>query len=118
VKLNLATFFTWTGAGLIVVAAGVLAYAVHDLQEGQVIGGLNTLAFDVSATIPPGSWYATLLRGIFNFTPQTTVAQAIAWVAYIVPVMALFFLSGRGAKAPKPASTPSGGAEASLPSRA
>jgi high-affinity iron transporter len=100
VKLNLARFFTWTGAGLIVVAAGVLAYAVHDLQEGGVIGGLNTLAFDVSGTIPPGSWYATLLRGIFNFTPQTTVAQAIAWVAYLVPVMTLFLLSGRRDSAP------------------
>lgn len=101
VKLNLARFFTWTGAGLIIVAAGVLAYAVHDLQEGGVIGGLNTLAFDVSGTIPPGSWYATLLRGIFNFTPQTTVAQAIAWVAYVVPVMTLFLLSGRRAPAPE-----------------
>jgi high-affinity iron transporter len=118
VRLNLATFFTWTGAGLIVVAAGVLAYAIHDLQEGQVIGGLNTLAFDVSATIPPGSWYATVLRGVLNFTPQTTVAQAIAWVAYIVPVMALFFLSGRGAKAPRSAVTPPGAAEASVASGA
>ena len=113
VKLNLARFFTWTGAGLIVVAGGVLAYAVHDLQEGGVIGGLNTLAFDVSAQIPPGSWYATLLRGIFNFTPQTTVAQATAWVAYVVPVMTLFFRS-----APAPTSTPSRAAEASLRSQA
>ncbi|ABW16340.1 iron permease FTR1 [Parafrankia sp. EAN1pec] len=95
VRLNLARFFTWTGAGLIVIAAGVLAYAIHDLQEGGVIGGLNTLAFDVSEQISPGSWYGSLLKGVFNFTPQTTVAQAIAWVAYIVPVMALFFLGHR-----------------------
>ncbi|SQD95823.1 Iron permease FTR1 [Parafrankia sp. Ea1.12] len=95
VRLNLARFFTWTGAGLIVIAAGVLAYAIHDLQEGGVIGGLNTLAFDVSEQISPGSWYGSLLKGVFNFTPQTTVAQAIAWAAYIVPVMTLFFLGHR-----------------------
>jgi high-affinity iron transporter len=99
VKLNLARFFTWTGAALIVIAAGVLAYAVHDLQEGGVIGGLYTLAFDVSAQIPPSSWYGTVLKGVFNFSPQTTVAQAIAWTVYFVPVMTLFIL---GNQAPKP----------------
>src|SRR3954467_8240657 len=48
VKLNLTTFFTWTGAFLIVVAAGVLGYGVQELQEAAVLPGLNSLAFDVS----------------------------------------------------------------------
>lgn len=104
VRLNLARFFTWTGAGLIVIAAGVSAYAIHDLQEGGVIGGLNSLAFDVSTQIPAGSWYGELLRGVVNFSPQTTVIQAIVWVAYVVPVMTLFFLGGR--RTPRKASRP------------
>lgn len=99
VTLNLATFFTWTGAGLIVVAAGVLGYAVHDLQEGGLIPGLNTMAFDVSAQIPPGSWYGTLLKGVFNFSPATTAAQAIAYLAYLLPVMVLFLRRPRVATA-------------------
>jgi high-affinity iron transporter len=90
-RINLSTFFTWTGAALIVVAAGVLAYGIHDLQEAGVLPGLNTLAFDVSAAIPPDSWYGTLLKGTINFSPATTVLQAVAWVAYIVPVVTLFF---------------------------
>lgn len=104
VSLNLATFFTWTGAGLIVVAAGVLGYAVHDLQEGGLIPGVDNLAFDVSAQIPPGSWYGTLLKGVFNFSPATTVVQAIAYLAYLVPVMVLFLRWPRTAPAPAPAS--------------
>jgi high-affinity iron transporter len=90
VKLNLSRFFLWTGAGLAVVAAGVLAYGVHDLQEAGWLPGLTTLAFDVSAQIPPGSWYGTLLKGIFNFSPQTTVLEAVVYVAYLVPVLFLF----------------------------
>jgi high-affinity iron transporter len=90
VTLDLARFFTWTGAALVVVAAGVLAYGVHDLQEGGILGGLDSLAFDISAQVPPGSWYGTLLKGTINLSPQTTVLQAVVWVAYIVPVMLLF----------------------------
>lgn len=96
VTLNLARFFLWTGAGLVVVAAGVLGYGVHDLQEAKWLPGLNSLAFDVHTQIPPESWYGTLLKGVFNFSPVTTVLQATVYVVYIIPVMYLFF---RGVKA-------------------
>ncbi len=89
-RINLRTFFTWTGAFLIIVAAGVLAYAVHELQEAGVVPGEHNLLFDVSATIPPDSWYATVLKGIFNFRPATSVLEGVAWLAYVVPTMAIF----------------------------
>jgi high-affinity iron transporter len=91
-KINLAKFFTVTGLLLIFVAAGILAYGVHDLQEAGVLPGLATLAFDVSATIPPDSWYGTLLKGVFNFSPQTTVFQAVVWVLYVAVVLTLFLI--------------------------
>ncbi|WP_327306999.1 FTR1 family protein [Streptomyces sp. NBC_01298] len=89
-KINLAKFFTWTGGMLVVVAAGVLAYGVHDLQEADFLPGLTNKAFDISATIPPDSWYGTLLKGTFNFQPDPTVLQLIVWALYLVPVLALF----------------------------
>ncbi|MGW4854368.1 iron uptake transporter permease EfeU [Streptomyces sp. NPDC004288] len=94
-KINLAKFFRWTGAMLVVVAAGVLAYGIHDLQEADFLPGLRSLAFDVSATIPPDSWYGTLLKGVFNFQPDPTVLQTVVWAAYLVPVMGLFLLPER-----------------------
>ncbi len=90
VRLNLSRLFTWTGVGLIIVAAGVLSYGVHDLQEAAVLPGLNNLAFDVSQQIPPGSWYGTLLKGTVNFSPATTWLEAIVWLAYMIPTLTLY----------------------------
>lgn len=95
ISINLSKFFTWTGAFLILVAGGVLSYGVHDLQEAGILPGLNNLAWDVSDTIDPSTWYATLLKGIFNFSPQTTVLEATVWFLYVVPVMTLFLLTIR-----------------------
>ena len=90
VRIDLGRFFTVTRVQLIFVAAGILAYGVHDLQEAAILPGLNTLAFDVSAAIPPDSWYGTLLKGIFNFSPRTTVLEAVVWAVYVAVVLPLF----------------------------
>src|SRR3954454_20149083 len=103
VKINLTKFFTWTGACLIVVAAGVLGYGFHDLQEAGILPGLNSLAFDVSSHIDEGSWYGALLKGVFNFSPQTTWLQAGVWTASLVITMTLFL---RGVRRTGPAPTP------------
>ncbi len=114
VRINLAKFFTWTGGMLVVVAAGVLAYGFHDLQEADWLPGLTNKAFDITGTIPPDSWYGTLLKGVFNFQPDPTVLQVTVWLLYLVPTLALFlapvgFASGKGkGKEPdEPGSRPS-----------
>jgi high-affinity iron transporter len=90
VRIDLVRFFTWTGVGLIIVAAGVLSNGVHDLQNAGLLPGLDTMAFDVSEVIVPGSLPEVLLAGILHVSPATTWLGAAAWTAYVVPVMCLF----------------------------
>jgi high-affinity iron transporter len=88
VRINLTRFFTWTGALLVLVAAGILKYGVHDLQEADVLPGLsNTLS---APSFDPTAWWAELLRGIFNITPQPSVFESLAWLLYALPVLLLF----------------------------
>ncbi|MFC8141086.1 iron uptake transporter permease EfeU [Streptomyces paradoxus] len=100
-RINLAKFFTYTGGMLVVVAAGVLAYGFHDLQEADFLPGLTDKAFDISGTIPPDSWYGTLLKGVLNFQPDPTTLQVAVWLLYLIPTLALFLAPTRTAvKAP------------------
>ena len=104
-RINLTRFFTWTGALLVLVAAGMLKYGVHDLQEAGTLPGLTNTAFDISGSWPPGAWYAELLRGMVNFTPAPTVLETVAWFAYGIPVLVIFLWPSRP-KRPAPSGRP------------
>ena len=125
-RLDLRRFFTWTGAFLIVVAAGVLAYGIHDLQEAGALPGPYTAlapldpttgsvatgwvgfpfgwAFDVSGVIAPGGPLAALLQATIGFTPQMSWLQVIAWAIYVAVVTFVFV---RNLRVHRPAPAPS-----------
>ena len=92
IHLNLAKFFTYTGGALVVVAAGVLAYGLHDLQEAGLLTsfGLDRVAVDATGILPPASWWGSLFKGLFSISAAPTRLELLAWIAYIVPVMTLF----------------------------
>ena len=58
-----------------------------------------------SSRVAPSSWYGSLLKGVFNFTPATTWLQAFAWIAYIVPTMYFFIRTTWGHAPSRPAAT-------------
>jgi high-affinity iron transporter len=111
VHINLGKFFTWSGTFLIIVAAGVLAYGIGDLQEASLLPGGGVPLYDVSAAIPPSSWYGTLLQGILNFNPAPSALQVVAWVVYLVVTVFFFVrqhrISGQRGSATSPATTAS-----------
>jgi high-affinity iron transporter len=106
-RINLSIFFTVTGTLLILVAAGIFKYGVHDLQESQILPGIGHLAYSIPNVLDPSTWYATLLSGMFNITPEPTVLEVIAWIAYGVPVLVLFLWRPRR----RPAAAPVAGAK-------
>lgn len=95
VRLNFHKFFLYSGVFLIFVAAGILAYGVRALQIVGWLPGGSQPAFDVSGTYDQSSWYGTLLAGIFNFRPDPTLLQVIAWVSYVAIVLTVFLRANR-----------------------
>lgn len=89
-RVNLRLFFRWTGVFLIVVAAGVLAYAIHELQEAHVLPGEDAIAYDMSGAMPSDSWYGTLLRGVFNFRGVASVLEVVGYWTYVIVTLGLY----------------------------
>ncbi|GIF23476.1 high-affinity iron transporter [Actinoplanes tereljensis] len=90
-RVNLGRLFTWTGALLVLVAAGIIKYAVHGFQVAGLLPGSTTVAYDMSGVIEPTSWYGTLLAATINITASATVLEVTAWLAYAAIVLVLFF---------------------------
>lgn len=121
VKLDLRRFFAWTGGFLVIVAAGVLAYAFMDLQEAGALPGPFTAAapidavtgnvaigwaafpfgwaFDVSASIAPGGPLAAILQATVGFMPAMTWLQVVGWTLYIA-IVGSFYLRGLRSRRP------------------
>jgi high-affinity iron transporter len=108
VHLNVGVFFNRTAIALIVIAAGVLAYGLGDLQDAGWLPGHTWIAFDLTGHIDPSSWWASIITGITELSPKMTVLQVAAWLAYLVVVIPAFVSAGGPAKAKAPASAPAG----------
>jgi high-affinity iron transporter len=114
VRLDLGVFFRRTAVALIVIAAGVLAYGLGDLQDAGLLSGQQWIAFDLTAVVDPGSWWVTIITGATELAPKMTVLQVVAWATYLVVIIPAFIYAGRvqAAQAPPVAAgvpAPSGG---------
>jgi high-affinity iron transporter len=90
IRINLRTFFKLTGAILIVVAAGLFAFSVHELQAAGWFPLLQAHAFDLSASLADDAGIGTVLRGLLGYNADPSTLEVLAWVTYLVVVGALY----------------------------
>jgi high-affinity iron transporter len=89
VRVNLRRFFTVTGTVLIVVAAGLVAFAIAEFGEAGLF--LNSgAAFDLNGVLPDNGPIGSVLRGLFGYRSAPTPLELLGYVAYLLPVLVLF----------------------------
>lgn len=90
-RVNLRRFFTVTGTILIFVAAGLVAFAIHEFGEAGLIANTG-VAFDLNGVLPDTSPLGSVLHGLFGYRSAPTILELLGYLAYLVPVIVLFVL--------------------------
>jgi high-affinity iron transporter len=98
VKINLGKFFQITGTALIIVAAGVLSYGIHEYQELGWLPGAESFIWDVTSWMAKDSILATVLAGSIGFDTTTSWLQFLVAGTYIGLVLWLYLKPARASK--------------------
>ncbi len=93
-RINLQSFFRWTGIALVFIAAGLLSHAVHEFIEvaegaGLAVAGSQT-AFDISDVLSHDEGIGQFLRAIFGYSANPEVMTLVVHVVYLVGILAAF----------------------------
>ncbi len=91
-RVNLQSFFRWTGVALVFIAAGLLSNAIHEFIEVGVLGTgpWTATAFDMSGVLSHDEGVGAFLRAIFGYSATPEILTLVVHVGYVVAVLALY----------------------------
>ena len=103
-RLNLGSFFRWTGIALIFIAAGLLSHGIHEFVEIGALGSgpWTATAYDLSGALSHDEGVGAFLRAILGYSATPEVLTLVAHVTYVVVVLALYLRPIRRANPPAP----------------
>jgi high-affinity iron transporter len=82
-RLNLQRFFQWTGAALIVIAAGLLSHGVHELIGLGLLPPLATDVYNLTAALPDTEGIGLFLRAVAGYSAAPELLTLAVHVAYL-----------------------------------
>ena len=90
VRVNLGKFFSVIGSLLLLVAAGLLANAVQNLQELGILPGGSMTLWNMSRALPDDKGVGDVLHGLLGYSAAPTLLQLLVWLAFLGAGLWLF----------------------------
>jgi high-affinity iron transporter len=94
-RINLGRFFAIVGSLLMVVAAGLLADAVQNLQGLGVLPGGSMTLWNMSRSLPDDTGIGDVLHGLVGYSAAPTLLQGVLWAAFLGVGLTLFLRPAR-----------------------
>ena len=92
-RLNLRTFFNYTGLLLIIFAAGLLSQGVHEFNVLGIIPPVIQPLWDSSRIVSPDSTFGQFLGSLFGYEAEPSLTQVIAYWAFMIIAFGAFIRS-------------------------
>jgi high-affinity iron transporter len=84
IKLDLARFFKVTSILLVLFAAGLVAYGVHEFNEAGLIPPIIEVVWDINYLLDEKSIFGSFLKAIFGYNGNPSLSEVLAYLAYFV----------------------------------
>jgi high-affinity iron transporter len=89
IKLNLRRFFQYTSIVLILFAAGLVGYAVHEFNELGWIPSVVEHVYDLNHLVPETTLFGQFLKALFGYNANPSLTEMLAYIGYFLVVFGL-----------------------------
>lgn len=85
-RLSVRRFFQVTNVLLIIFAAGLVGYGVHELNEAGVIPSIIEHVWDINQILSDKGTLGLLLKALVGYNGNPSLTEVIAYAAYLTSI--------------------------------
>lgn len=85
-RFSLRTFFRATTVLLVIFAAGMVAYGIHELQEAQVLPVFIEHLWDINYILNENSPLGLILKGLVGYNANPSLLEVVSYLTYLILV--------------------------------
>ncbi len=94
-KIPLRPFFRYTGFFLTFIAAGLLAYGIHELEEAGWINPVIEHLWNINPILNERQGLGSFLKAIFGYNGNPSLVETAAYFGYLIILRALMLRQGQ-----------------------
>ncbi|MHA1520945.1 MAG: FTR1 family iron permease [Promethearchaeota archaeon] len=94
-RMNLKIFFQISNIILILMAAGLVAHGLHELQEASVIPIVVEHMYDINHLLNENGTLGSILKGLFGYNGNPSLLEILSYIMFLILAFLTNFLINR-----------------------